>query len=227
MMERIKIVLFMIIIAAVFGGGVTGIYLATKDTVEQNKVFVSKKALVELFDLGDANSLSKDEIINLAAKRIDDSEEITDPQTGAVMNLLKAYEDNAQTQLKAYGFKFDGIGFWAVIEGYIAVSPDLSKTTGLKVIQQSETPGLGGRIEEPFFIQPFADGITITAPTDGGPYIYMGSADNKATTGPRVGREFDAITGATQTSMAMDRMLNEDIAAFSRAMAAAQLETGE
>jgi Na+-translocating ferredoxin:NAD+ oxidoreductase RnfG subunit len=35
----------------------------------------------------------------------------------------------------------------------------------------------------------------------------------------KYGRTFDAITGATQTSLAMERMLNEAVAEFSRAVA--------
>lgn len=219
-MKRLKTVLFMIVIAALYGGGVTGLYLSSKVTVEQNNRFIGQKALVELFGLGDVKTLSKEEVDRIVETQIDQSETLTDPQTGKTIPLLKAYDSAARDHLIAYGFPFSGIGFWAEIKGYIAVDSDLKQTIGMKVISQTETPGLGGRIEEPFFIQPFKDGLNITPPAPGKSYIYMGTAGNKPDPGTaQYGRTFDAITGATQTSLAMERMLNASIAEFDRAVA--------
>lgn len=210
----------MVVIAALYGAGVTGLHLSTVKTVEQNKRFIEQKALVELFDLGNVKTLSKEEIAQIVETQIDQAETLTDPQTGRQIPLLKAYSNAAQDQLVAYGFPFSGIGFWAEIKGYIAVDSELRKTVGLKVIEQVETPGLGARIEEPFFVQPFKDGLDITPPAPGANYIYMGTAGNKPEPGTaQYGRTFDAITGATQTSLAMGRMLNATIAEFSRAVA--------
>ena len=218
-MKRLKIVLFMVVIAALYGAGVTGLHLSTIGMVEQNKRFIEQKALVELFGLGEVKTLSKEKVAQLVETQIDQSETITDPQTGRQMPLLKAYRSAAQDQLVAYGFPFSGLGFWAEIKGYIAVDSDLKKTVGLKVISQMETPGLGARIEEPFFVQPFIDGLDITDPAPGANYIYMGTAGNKPAQGTaQYGRTFDAITGATQTSLAMDRMLNTSVAEFNRAV---------
>ncbi len=217
-MKRVKTVLFMVGIAALYGAGVTGLYLSTKGTVEQNKKFVKQKALVELFGLGDIQTLSKEKIAAIVETQIDQNETLTDPQTGEQIPLLKAYTDAEHTTLKAYGFEFKGIGFWAEIKGYIAVDASLQKTVGLKVIAQAETPGLGARIEEPFFVKPFADGLDISKPAPGKSYIYMGIAGSKPDPGtPQYRRTFDAITGATQTSLAMERMLNASIAEFRRA----------
>lgn len=225
-MKRLKTILFMVVIAAIYGAGVTGLHLSTVKTVEQNNRFIEQKALVELFGLGDVTTLSKDRIQQIVETQIDRSETLTDPQTGKQIPLLKAYSDARHDKLLAYGFPFSGIGFWAQIQGYIAVDSDLKKTVGLKVISQTETPGLGGRIEEPFFVKPFADGLDITPPAAGGSYIYMGTAGNKPEPGtPQYGRTFDAITGATQTSLAMSRMLNASVAEFSRA--AANRKAGE
>jgi len=209
----------MVVITAIYGAGVTGLHLSSRKTVEQNKLFIQQKALVELFDLGDIKTLSKAKIGKIVETQIDQSETLTDPETGKTIPLLKAYDSAEQTNLKAYGFPFSGIGFWAEIRGYIAVDSSLKKTIGLKVIEQVETPGLGARIEEPFFVKPFADGLDITDPAPGNSYLYMGTAGNPPAPGTvQYGRTFDAITGATQTSMAMERMLNATVAEFSRAV---------
>ncbi len=217
-MKRVKTVLFMIVIAALYGAGVTGLYLSSTQTVEQNKRFIEQRALVELFGLGDIKTLSKKEIARIVETQIDRSETLTDPQTGRQVPLLKAFADPTQSTLVAYGFPFTGIGFWTTISGYIAVDATLQKTVGLKVISQAETPGLGARIEEPFFVKPFADGLDISKPEPGKSYLYMGTAGSQADPGtPQYGRTFDAITGATQTSLAMERMLNASVAEFRRA----------
>ncbi len=220
-MKRIKIVLFMVVIAALYGAGVTGLHLSTVKTVEQNNLLIEQKALVELFGLGDVKMLSKDQIAKIVETQIDRSETLTDPQTGRQMPLLKAYISSARDQLIAYGLPFSGVGFWAEIKGYIAVDSGLKKTIGFKVISQTETPGLGSRIEnEEFYGVFFSPGLDITPPAPGKDYLYMGTAGNKPEPGTaQYGRTFDAITGATQTSLAMSRMLNEAVAEFSRAVA--------
>lgn len=220
-MKRIKTVLFMILIAALYGAGVTGLYLGTSKTVEQNRQSLKQKALVELFGLGDIHALSKADIARIVDTQIDQTETLTDPATGQTIPLLKAYTDSGRTDLVAYGFPFSGIGFWTEISGYVAVDSSLQKTVGLKVISQAETPGLGGRIEEPFFIKPFAGGLDITPPGAGAKTIYMGTPGTQPTPGTaQYGRTFDAITGATQTSLAMERMLNNAFTQFGRCVAA-------
>jgi Na+-transporting NADH:ubiquinone oxidoreductase subunit C len=187
--------------------------------VEQNQKLLEQKALIELFGLGDPKTLSKDEIGQIVETQIDQTETVTDPETGTKIPLLKAYSDAKKSQLMAYGFPFAGIGFWTEITGYIAVDSDLKKTVGLKVIKQAETPGLGGRIEEAFFSKPFEGGLDITPPAPGANYIYMASPGEDVAEGTaQYGRSFDAITGATQTSLAMERMLNAAVAEFSRAV---------
>jgi len=217
-MKRVKTVLFMVVIAALYGAGVTGLHLSSRKTVEQNIRFIEQKALVELFGLGDIATLSKQDIGQIVETQIDRNEVLTDPQTDKKIPLLKVYKSSAHKQLVAFGFPFSGIGFWAEIKGYMAVDSSLKKTIGLKVIAQVETPGLGGRIEEPFFVKPFADGLDISNPAPGKSYLYMGTAGSKPDPGtPQYGRTFDAITGATQTSLAMERMLNAAVAEFRRA----------
>lgn len=222
-MKRFRTVLFMGVIAALYGAGVTGLHLGTADTVKRNQRLLEEKALVELFGLGDIQTLSKEDISRIVEKQITTNltfrMETIDPATGKPVPVLEAYETDQREKLKAYGFKFSGTGFWAGISGYIAVDADLEKTIGLKVISQSETPGLGARIEEPFFVKPFKDGLDIRPPAPGKNYLYMGTAGTTLSPGaPQYGRTFDAITGATQTSLAMERMLNAALAEFRRAI---------
>lgn len=209
--------LFMLTLTALFGAGVTGLHLGTQQLVAQNQAFLRQRALVELFGLGDPTQLSKQEVATIVTAQIDSSEQLTDPETGRKVPLLKAYRTARRQQLIACAFPFSGTGFWDEISGYIAVDAAFKKTVGLKVLTQSETPGLGARIEESEFVRPFAAGLNIQAPTSGECYLYLGTGTFSPEPGtPQHGRTFDAVTGATQTSLAMERMLNDAIATFRR-----------
>ncbi len=71
--------------------------------------------------------------------------------------------------------------------------------TGLAVIEHNETPGLGARIDEPWFWQ------QVTGKTGGLELVPEG-------TQPARTDRLDAITGATVTSTAIRDMLNRLVA---------------
>lgn len=212
--KPLYIIGFMIAIAAVFGGGVSAIYLGSAGILERNAAFLRQRSLVRVFGLGDPETLSKEDIAALVAEHVEDGGTRTDPLTGRTFTLINAYDDADKRKLKARGFTFEGLGFWAPIKGILALTPDSGTTLGIVILEQSETPGLGGRIEEPVFTRQFREGIVV-APNPGGPCIRLlspGSRDPE-------GRGLDAITGATQTSMAMAKLLNDNLEAYHRALA--------
>lgn len=99
---------------------------------------------------------------------------------------------------------FTGPGVWGEITAVIAVTEDVSRVIGIEIIDHRETPGLGGRVATPAFLDQFVgerigpDGIQVVVrgPGDTDP-------DNAA---------IDGITGATGTTRAFDRMLNRELA---------------
>lgn len=218
--QQLYIIVYMVAVAAVFGAGVTGIYLASAATLRGNEVLAEQRGLVELFGLGAPAMMSKADLTETVARQVDDSEWCEDPVTGWRFRLLKAYADAGKQQLIAYGFRFRGLGFWAPIEGILAVSPSLDRTVGIAILAHKETPGLGGRIEEPVFTGQFRRGVTLSAPAGAqGKWIYI-DAGSPTAGSSAYGRHVDAITGATQTSMAMARILDDFMGRFSRAMSA-------
>lgn len=96
-----------------------------------------------------------------------------------------------------------GSGFQGLI--HLVVALDGERISGFKVVSQEETPGLGSRITDDAFQKSFigkrvAQGITMTK---------SGSAGET---------EFDAISGATETSRALERILNSGFARYSAAV---------
>lgn len=97
-----------------------------------------------------------------------------------------------------YAMEFVGAGLWGPISGFIAVSEGFDTMVGIEFVDDNETPGLGGRINEPWFKEQF-QGLNIS----GGriTVTVMEPAD------PSEGR-VDGVTGATRTSDAIEAIVN-------------------
>lgn len=100
----------------------------------------------------------------------------------------------------ALAFFFTGDGLWGKIDGYLAVSGNLDSIEGVTFTEHSETPGLGGRIDELWFKEQFR-GIELKT-GDEKPIAYR----------PAPGGTVDAISGATSTSNAVVKILNASLA---------------
>ncbi|MFO7820907.1 MAG: FMN-binding protein [Lentisphaeria bacterium] len=226
MKERIWIIARMIIVAAVFGSVVSGIYLGSRETLERNRIIRLQRAYAEVFGYENVDEMTDAEITELVDSRVQpEAKIIIDPESAKEFSLIKAYETGDLLDLKGVGFRFRGLGFWAPIEGILALTPDLQKTLDIVILEQQETPGLGGRIEEKIFTAPFEAGLDVSKPEKAGKWLEI-SASAPSSGSPMQGRHVDAITGATQTSMAMERILNEHLGQFYRAMKKANTEMG-
>lgn len=106
-----------------------------------------------------------------------------------------------------YAKEFAGAGLWGTISGVIAVSSDLEQLVGIEIVNDNETPGLGGRIKEPWFKNQFEgeqipdNGIQVRA--------LEGDGDPQKDNGV-----VDGITGATRTSDSMETIVNNQIEQF-------------
>ncbi|MBN2449758.1 MAG: FMN-binding protein [Lentisphaeria bacterium] len=209
------IVGFMVAVAAVFGTAVTGIQLGSARVLERNNAFLRQRSLVTVFGYGDPRGLGPEGVAEIVSGNILQGERLADPETGEVFDLIEAYSGPDRRELLAYGFPLRGLGLWGPVEAILALRPDLSRSHGLVIVAHAETPGLGGRIEEPVFTAQFRDGV-VTSPPSSGAFVRLAAP---GTPDPD-GRQIDAITGATQTCMAFERMLNRGLAGFHRAMAA-------
>jgi Na+-transporting NADH:ubiquinone oxidoreductase subunit NqrC len=90
-------------------------------------------------------------------------------------------------------YTVEGSGLWSRIRLLLAVDPDLERMYGLRVLEQAETPGLGGRIGEEGFQRQFR-GVSLQPALR---IVRFASAPN----------EVNAVTGATRTSRAMEGII--------------------
>ncbi len=98
-----------------------------------------------------------------------------------------------------YTFKGAGNGYQGVIELMIAVSDQVDSLVGFRVLESNETPGLGAKIQREGFQSQFK-GLNITGDIRA---VTSGAALD-------AGR-IDSITGATISSRAVVKILNEAI----------------
>lgn len=124
----------------------------------------------------------------------------------------QAYEYRPGGQLAGYALPFEGQGFWAPIRGVIGIGTDSRTITGIWFYEQAETPGLGARIVEPFFYEQFAGKQFADGPR---PIRIRPPAEASD-------KDIQAITGATQTCVRLEKLLNDAVTQWRQKNEAAQ-----
>ena len=193
---------FMIIICTVFGTGISSVHYATLDMLRKNEKLHKNRSICRVFNLSVAGASA-----DAFQKAIDDNigyEQIA--YQGRTWDVYK------QKDTGNIGFVFSGTGFWDRITGIMVLSSDLSKVMNIQFLDQKETPGLGARIEEGWFVDQFK-GVPIAWDQPVDKRIIVGQAPN-----PAAKNRVDAITGATQTSLALMRFLNSELETFRKAI---------
>lgn len=182
-------VIFTFIITLLIVGILAFVNELTKKTVQTNNEIVLKRAVLNTFKI----------------KYSDNNDLLLKYNTEIKENILKI--DNEEVILYSteidhitnYALIFSGSGLWGTINGVLAVDEYLSNITGMEIISHNETPGLGGRIDEPFFKNQFTD-------------LYIpGNSISIVSSGNRDNGEIDAISGATLTSKLFEKIINNTL----------------
>lgn len=214
---------FTVAVAAGFTAVVMTVQAVAWPVIERNEAVRVRRALVEVFagalGVSDAASLNDEEVARLAERHVAPGPTVRDPVTGREFATHLA--TGRAGEPAGVAFEFVGRGFWAAVSGILALAPDLERILGVAFLSHSETPGLGGRITEPAFQDQFR-GLLATPLRGGGRIVFVAQRLPRDERDRRFGRSFAAITGATQTSMAVERLLNENLVGFRRAWAAAR-----
>ena len=131
-------------------------------------------------------------------------------EAGKIFKVLGKRND-----IIGYAFTAEGNGYQGKIALMVGLKSDLKTISGIEVIESSETPGLGSRIEEEGFTGQFMGLLAVPEIT----YTKGGdsSKDEKieVMTGAMMSvkpGEIEAITGATISSRTVVNILNERIA---------------
>lgn len=100
--------------------------------------------------------------------------------------------------------KFSGKALWGTVTGIIAMEKNLKTIKGIDIISHNETPGLGGRIEDSWFLNQFK-GETLNKNMI---KVVQGSGSGNYNFDDGI---IDGIVGATRTSKSIEVMINKKI----------------
>lgn len=177
-------IIFMLVISGIFTFVLAFANTLLKPKIDANATYAKQLAILD--SIGVKAEGDPDEVSELFNSQLEEVEAKT-------YSYYVQKDDNGEPL--AYAVPFTGSGLWGTIRGYAGVSPDLQTLQGLVFTEQNETPGLGGRISEEWFREQFR-GLSLA---EGAPAGYGKVGD----------KEIDAITGATQTSDAIIRILKQ------------------
>jgi len=172
----------------IFAGGSLGVMdNYSKEKIELNLNEERKKAVLYTLNIPYADK-SAQEIEAVFQSTISDRK----------LRGIHYYVYYQEDVIKAYSFPFQGKGLWGSIAGYISVDAQAQTLLGLVFTEHSETPGLGGRMDEAWYKEQFR-GIDIDREE---PFVIYGGDGEDS---------IDSITGATLTSDALLKLINDSI----------------
>ncbi len=183
-------VVYMFVVTAFFSSIVIGFSQLTSARVQANQYLAFEKAVLMVLP----GLLDKDERrLRLHRKYVECVGE-PDEHSGGAYTLKEA------GRIIAYALPISGQGFWAPIKGVIGIKADRRTITGIAFYEQNETPGLGAQITTSAFTSQFQGKVisssdkplNVRRPTD-----VLGTSD------------VHAVTGATQTSTRLEKILND------------------
>lgn len=126
--------------------------------------------------------------------------------------LLYTYKP--QDQVEAYIVPIEGYGLWDIIRGYIALEPDLNTVKGISFYENHETPGLGARITEDWFINSYKGKKVLN---EQGELVSIKIAKGEIESAvPQNQHEHwvDGISGATLTGKGINEFIERDLKTY-------------
>ena len=168
-------------LTAVFVGGMlAGFFKFVEPKIEENRLKEERKAVFSVLP-GVAD-------YRVIEKRLNKKD---------VVKIFRGVDKDGR--LVGYAFLAEGPGFQGIITMMVGLNVNMKELTGLKVLEQVETPGLGDKIRESWFEDQFK-GLSIEPKID---YIK-----NRK---PEKPNQIQAITGATITSKAVAEIINRRV----------------
>ncbi len=185
MKEKLSMILFVLILGSILTTALVVVDRLTAGPIARNRAIKLQKGILSSLNI----EYGEDDIDEKFSANIETIE-----TEGA--ESVKFYRSKTSGDV---AFEISGTGVQGPIHGTIALSPNLEQISGLSIVRQEETPGLGGRIVETDFLNRFKGKII----TNGLAILSPGKAvaDN----------EVDGITGATLTCNALEELLNSEI----------------
>jgi Na+-transporting NADH:ubiquinone oxidoreductase subunit C len=166
----------------------------TLSRVNANKKLESQLAVLKAFGLADSST---------PASEVDSKyhQFITEKTVDKATAYLAVIDGQTYVAIK-----LTMPGLWGPITAVLATDPKGAVVRGFEVVDQQETPGLGGRISEPWFSAQFKGKKTLPDGT-----IAFSQGTGKGNFDPNNGT-VDAVTGASRTSDFVKALVDRELA---------------
>jgi Na+-transporting NADH:ubiquinone oxidoreductase subunit C len=174
---------FVLLVSVVFSAVLAAVNAFYLPAIQKNEELADKRSV--LYTLGLENKGDREQVEKIFQENV---------QEEKIAGLDFFVRLNEQNEAMAYSIPFMGSGLWGSIQGYLAFSSDFTQIYGIDFTSHSETPGLGGRIDEAWFKDQFR-GLSLDL---GSTLSYKRDGEG----------DIDAITGATLTSGSVMDIVN-------------------
>lgn len=186
-----KILLFVIVLGLASSTLLVTVIALTEERIEANAEASFQSKILDGFN------------IDYATNTINDvyQQEVTVHTVGE----YTVYEDPTTGWIS---FEFEGGGVWGPIIGILTLEEDYTTIAEISILQQEETPGLGGVIAERNYLDNFVGKQMEIDLVKGATNLSI--------------NQVDSITGATRTSESFEVLINNDYQAVIAAWESAQ-----
>jgi Na+-transporting NADH:ubiquinone oxidoreductase subunit C len=179
MKQNLKLIVFVLILGSLTSGLLVGMDALTRDRIIQNEAAQLKGAILSANEVS-FNSANIHDVFDEVIEIIE-------------VDGMTFYQHKTTLNVS---YEYTGGGVWGPISGVVTLKSDFETIVKIAVLQQQETPGLGGIIAEAKYLANFV-GIKMIPTLE----INKDGSPNKE-------NEVDAITGATRTSEAFEIIMN-------------------
>lgn len=183
-------IVYMFVVTAFFSAVIIGFAQLTEKRVKANDARAFELAVLKVLPgLYDPNAGA----LELHRRFVEQVQQPTKATAGA-------YALKQDGVVAAYALPFGGQGFWAPVDGVIGIEADKKTITNVIIYQQRETPGLGAEVAQRQFCDQF---LNLEMAGGDKPVRFKRSGE------PLGPGQVHAVTGATQTSIRLEKIIND------------------
>ncbi len=188
MNPQVRILVFVAIMGMITSGMLVAMDLLTRDRIEENQAFSLYSAVLNANNHAHTTANFRD----VFEEYIVESE----------IDGITFFED---TESGNVSFVVEGGGVWGPIGALITLESDLKTIVSVRILFQEETPGLGGVIADPQYLEKYQGvALDIENPSSAIRITHNRTGNDN---------EVDAITGGTRTSNSFQTIFNTGYAA--------------
>ena len=182
-----------LLLASFFGATLAGIQLTLSPKIEANKLNETIEKVPELI-LGTKNASA----MTAQNQKIEIKQQFFETNVNNQKKIYNVFQARMDDQTAGWVVKASGQGYGDKIELLIGLDAPAQTITGLFIIDQKETPGLGNNIVKPVWRNQFINKSTRQ---------HLTAVKTKAS----APNEINAITGATISSRSVCNIINQTI----------------